>query len=264
MAWRGGRITVFSPSSAAITALNSRVFSEDSVWVDGNLIQPRTQTRVAMLHKPARVTSTARDPQGKADLQPWLRQLPEGMFPVGRLDRETTGLLLFTDNGDLANALLRPTHHAIKRYWLWLDEEFTPDDSRLSAMTQLNSDFDRVDAAVLYYQDEAGAQLHLTLSEGKNRQIRRLCSALNLRLQHLHRFAIGPLGLDSLPSGQLRQLNPSEIHLLWQAAGGRSHVEQAQLAALYREAAEDRAAGTPHRRLETFLSGYDLTPRTAF
>lgn len=257
-AWQQGRISLRSEGTCSTPPLSSRVFAGDTVEVDGAPVHPRTTSQVAMLHKPPRVTSTVRDPQGKADLQPWLGQLPRGMFPVGRLDRETTGLLLFTDDGDLANALLRPAHHTPKRYWLWLDEHFEHNDPRLARMTEANLEFDCVDRVGVLHQGENGAELIFTLSEGKNRQIRRLCSALGLRLNHLHRLSFGSLELSPLASGSLRSLTDSEVTALWSAAGGRSSIEQAQLAALYREAADCRAAGEPQERLEAWLSGFSL------
>lgn len=91
--------------------------------------------RTYLLNKPKNVTSTARDPDRKRDVSEWLTAMAPGAFPVGRLDRETTGALLFTTDGDLATAILRPDHQTRKTYWLWLNEYLLPSDTRLEGFT---------------------------------------------------------------------------------------------------------------------------------
>ena len=253
-AWAENRIRLLSFDGAAgQPTLESRVFEDDRVQLDGQVLLPRRQQSVSMLHKPAGVTCTCRDPDGLPDLAPWIRAMPEGMYPIGRLDRDTSGLLLFSTDGDLANSLLQPVHKTLKRYRLWLDEPLGPDDPRLRAMITPSPNYDCARQVTAPVPVACGAELILTLDEGKNRQIRRLCYALRLRLVGLHRLSVGPLTLGSLPVGEFRILDGAEVEALWDATGGRASTEQAQLAALRRDAADRRAEGQPDRRLEAWL-----------
>ena len=232
------------------------VFEEDEVRLDGHLVAPRTSHTHAVLNKPLGVTSTARDPDGKADLSPWLERMPAGTFPIGRLDRMTSGLLLFTSDGDLANAVLRPEHHTDKLYWLWLNEHVTDDDPRLLALLrgiEIQGRLARAERVSVLARTPHVTELNVTLREGRNRQIRRMCRALDFYLVGLHRKAIGPIHAPDLPLGAFRHLDPHEVEALWGATGGREHVRQRKLRALVRHAARQRAAGKPHARLEAWL-----------
>jgi len=257
-AWRRGRVTVVRAGTVGLRLpLDELVFEEDVVCLDGVAIVPRRQHAHAMLNKPRQVTSTARDPAGKADLSRWLYQMPSGVFPVGRLDRPTTGLLLFTTDGDLSNAVLRPDHHTRKVYWLWLNEPVADDDPRLRALMQgveICGHAARARDVTVKHRTADFTELWVTLEQGRNRQLRRMCRALNLRLQHLHRSAVGPLELGDLGPGDWRSLRPEEVEALWQCAGGRETVFARKVAALRRRAARARAALDPHYRLEAWLS----------
>jgi 23S rRNA pseudouridine2605 synthase len=254
-AWSQGRIRLHAaPADSArpVLGLNHLVYEGDAVELDGVGLCLRSEQRAAMLNKPPAVTSTARDPLGQSDLTPWLARLP-GMFPVGRLDRETTGLLIFTTDGELADVVLQPATHVDKKYWLWLNEELSPDDPRLRAMTQPSSDFDCAKHVELLHHTPDHAQLELTLDQGKHRQIRRLCRALGLRLLHLHRRSFGPLSLGDLALGEARPLTEAELSALWAAVGGHERVRAAQVSALLRHAAQARQRGQPDTRLEAWL-----------
>lgn len=254
-AWCDGRIRVQTASGVAgeVLELNHLVYEGDVVELDGRRLVPRAEHFTGMLNKPAKVTSSARDPLGQADLSPWLARMPRGAFAVGRLDRETTGLLLFTTDGELADAVLQPRRHTDKLYWLWLNEEFTVDDPRLTSMTQPSADFDCAKHVSILYQTPDYVELSMTLDQGKHHQIRRLCRALDLRLLHLHRCAVGPISLGDLALGEFRALGATELAALWAAVGGRERVERAQMAALKGHAAKARRAAEPDLRLEAWL-----------
>jgi 23S rRNA pseudouridine2605 synthase len=243
-------------NDARATDPRQLVFANDRVTYRGTHVVPRTDHVYLMLNKPIGVTSSARDPDGHADLAQFLEQMPAGVFPIGRLDRMTSGLLLFTTDGDLAHAVLHPAHHTEKLYWLWLNECVADDDPRLSRLTDGVSVLGRITRAVGVTVLCRGAdftELHLTLNEGQNRQIRKLARALDLRLQALHRKAIGTLELGGLLPGQFRELSPEEVAALWQCTGGRSRVVANQIAALARLAEACRSDGAPHARLEAWL-----------
>jgi hypothetical protein len=121
----------------------------------------------------------------------------------------------------------------------------------------LRQDDPRYDGAVevsVLRSDEHSTELHLTLDQGKHRQIRRMCTALRLRLLHLHRKQIGPLAVGSLELGAIRQLNPVEVGDLWRSTGHTQEASTRKLAALARQAHQLREQGQPHLRLEAWLA----------
>jgi pseudouridine synthase len=256
--WLVGRLSVLSAGARAalVLPLETLVFAEDRVLLDGARIEATAQPAYALLNKPKHVTSSARDPEGKRDLSEYLRAMPAGCAPVGRLDRETTGLLLCTSDGDLANAVLRPDHQTTKTYWLWLDDELMNDDPRLKALLTGVSHHGvllRAHSARITAKSEHATELELCLTQGKKRQIRHMCRALGLHLVHLHRRQIGPLTDAGLELGSWRLLAEAEVEALWQAVGGRADLRERKVRALRRQAQQARAAGTPHTRLEQWL-----------
>jgi pseudouridine synthase len=255
-AWSEERIRVHPSAPGTerrVLGLNHLVYEGDAVELDNERLSPRAEHFAAKLNKPAAVTSTAKDPLGQADLTPWLGCMPAGAFAVGRLDRETTGLLLFTTDGELADAVLQPARHTDKKYWLWLNEELGPGDPRLDAMTQPSERFDCAKHVSVVRCTPDHTELEVTLDEGKHHQIRRLCKALGLRLMHLHRRSIGPITLDGLSLGECRPLDAAEVAALWDSVGGQARIREAQIAALVRHAREARERGTADARLDAWL-----------
>jgi 23S rRNA pseudouridine2605 synthase len=260
-----GRVTVCvpGPGGSLRAAADWLVFEGDIVALDGDVVRSRTQHHYLVMNKPRYVTVTASDPDGRADLSAWLRQMPKGVFPVGRLDRETSGALLCTDDGDFANAILQPDHHTNKLYWLWLNEHLADDDPRLLAFVggvQLNKDSEllRAVCALVFNRTSDYTELHVTLDEGKNRHIRKMCNLLGLHLLHLHRKAIGSLCIDGLATGQWRALSATEVEGLWSSCGGAARVTRNKIRALTQMAAAARDSGKPNTRLEQWL---DHCPR---
>ena len=257
--WQAGRLRVVGPQSDEPIALGleALAFHEDRLLLDGVPLGPPPPRVYAILNKPKHVTSTACDPHAKSDLSPYLRAMPAGCFPVGRLDRETSGLLLFTNDGDLANAVLRPDHETTKTYWLWLDDLLTTSDPRLAHLMQgvpHDGELLRAKQARIVVQHEYATELELTLTQGRKRQIRHMCRVLDLHLQHLHRCRIGPLSDAGLALGAWRLLLPAEVEALWSAVGGRARLRQRKVAALFRQAQAAREAGAPLLRLEDWLA----------
>ena len=256
--WHADRVRVITPEAdePRPLSLETLIFDEDRVLVDGLVVGPAAAPVHALLNKPKFVTSTASDPRGKSDLSPYLRAMPPGCFPVGRLDRETTGLLLFTNDGDLATAVLRPDHSTSKSYWLWIDEPLADDDPRLARMVSgIIHDGQLLSAtnARIRARSEYASELELTLTQGKKRQIRHMCRLLDLQLVHLHRYRIGSLSDAGLAIGAFRMLGSAEVEALWDAAGGRVALRERKVAALIRHAAEARELGTPLARLDRWL-----------
>ncbi len=236
------------------------VFDRDQVFFRDRLVSPRAQHDHLILHKPVGVTTTRSDPDGRTDLLPWLAQMPQGLFPVGRLDRDTSGLLLLTSDGDLAQAILLPSHHTEKLYELHLDQELSPGDPRLPQLCEGvrvvgESDLLRANSVTIVKRSERTV-LQLSLCQGRHRQIRKMCHALGLRLVALHRVAIGPLRVDGLEPGAFRQLRPDELEALWESTGGKRRVLLRKLAALARRAARSSARGRPEPRLDAWLAAH--------
>jgi len=257
--WAAGRLRVRTPESEEprLLPLEALVFEDDQPLLDGAPLVSSAAPVYALLNKPKFVTSTARDPNGKSDLSGYLRAMPAGCFPVGRLDRETSGLLLCTSDGDLANAVLRPDHETTKTYWLWLDDVLETGDPRLARFTlgvEHQGELLRAKHARIIAQREYATELELTLTQGRNRQIRHMCRLLDLHLEHLHRARIGPLSDAGLALGDWRLLSSLEVDALWSAVGGRADLRRRKVAALVHQASEARAAGTPLLRLEAWLA----------
>ena len=183
----------------------------DRVTVDGAEVRPHSGG-VWMLHKPAGVVSTARDPQGRPTVLDFVKQhgITARLFPVGRLDRDTTGLLLLTDDGDLAFKLTHPSWGMEKEYEAEVGRALTP--AELESL-QSGVDLDDGRTAPCQVQLETSASgivLRLVLHEGRKRQIRRMLQALAVPLLHLHRVRVGPLHLAALSPGSLRSLDAAE------------------------------------------------------
>ncbi len=254
----GDSVRLFSPARCVELELSERyVFDEDRVFVDGVELLHQVTPHAFALNKPRSVTVTTRDPKGKQDLSKWLRALPSGVFPVGRLDRETTGLLLLTNDGDLASVLTRPEHHVRKSYWLWLNESLSNQDQRLVSWMEgmtLRGRLARAETVRVLTQTEDMSELLVELSQGIHRQIRRMCRASDLRLLHLHRRSIGPINVGELELGQVRPLQKTEVDALWACAGGRQRLFDLKVDALVRKARQARGEGRPFERLERWLT----------
>ncbi|MEZ4221979.1 MAG: pseudouridine synthase [Polyangiaceae bacterium] len=257
---------VVTVGGAVCTDAERLVFEDDAVMLNERLLSPRTEHEHFAFHKPRSVTSTTRDPRGKADLSRFMASLPRGVFPVGRLDRETTGLMLFTSDGDLANAVLHPDHGTTKSYWIWLDDHVPDDDERLRTMqagVQVGSDWLRVEGVQVEHRSEDFTELSVTLHEGKNRHLRRLCRALDFHLVGLHRRRVGPIELGALAPGSFRPLHDDEVTALWRTTGGRKRVLQRKVRALHRLAKQQRAPAVQQERLERWLAAHEKSEDAA-
>ncbi len=219
---------------AGAVALNGVVITEpgtrmdperDALTVNDKPVRPplpeRRDFTYVLLHKPVRVVTTADDPEGRTTV---LDLLPEELkrlrlFPVGRLDYFSEGLLLITDDGDLTNRLTHPRHHLSKIYEVRLRELPAPEHLRRMRTGMTLAEGERLAPMEAEVVSRRPVVLRLTLRQGINRQIRRACRDLGLTILRLTRISLGPLVLGDLPAGESRLLTPAEIHELRSATG---------------------------------------------
>jgi 23S rRNA pseudouridine2605 synthase len=202
---KAGRVTV----NGELGQLNTFVARGDRVELDG---EPLTAQRLAyvLLHKPAGTVTTARDPQGRPTVVE-LVDLPERVVPVGRLDADTTGALLLTNDGPLAHRLAHPRYGVEKVYEVEVEGE--PDDAALRRLAEGVELEDGVTAPARARR-LGPSLIELTLHEGRNRQVKRMCEAVGHPVRRLHRSRYAGLALGELRLGDWRELEPDEIKRL--------------------------------------------------
>jgi len=189
--------------------LNTFANAGDRVEVDGKQVSAQRLTYV-LLHKPAGLVTTASDPQGRPTVV-GLVSLPERVVPVGRLDADTTGALLLTNDGQLAHRLAHPRYGVEKVYEV--DVEGEPDDGSLRALAA-GLELDDGRTAPARVRRLGPSRFELTLHEGRNRQVKRMCEAIGHPVIRLHRSAYAELTVEGLEPGQWRELEPSELKRL--------------------------------------------------
>ena len=205
-----GRVAV----NGETATLGATVTPDDEVTLDGSTVRlPDTHVYLA-LNKPPGVLTTMRDDRGRRTVAALMPDVP-GLVPAGRLDRDTTGLLLLTNDGDLAHHITHPSSEFEKQYRLTLRNP-VPDESiaALSAGPTLEDGKMRPPRLSNLSHTHHTTTLELTIHEGRNRIIRRACEAVGLRLVSLHRVRVGPVTLGELPQGQYRRLTTAELEAL--------------------------------------------------
>jgi len=214
-----GRVSV---NGAVVTELGSKAdLSSDVVAVDGKLI-PRPRLLYVLMNKPAGYVTTVRDPHASRSVMQLLPELPARVFPVGRLDKETSGVLLFTNDGALANRLTHPSHGVPKTYRAVV--KTTPSDAALEKLrkgVRLEDGMTApADVRVLGQDRKSGrCTLELVLKEGRNRQVRRMLEAVGHPVEELARTRFGPLSTHRLPKGACRMLSKAEVERLLRLVG---------------------------------------------
>ncbi|MGZ5292086.1 MAG: pseudouridine synthase [Actinomycetota bacterium] len=211
-----GRVEV----NRRVAELGDRVDPEqDEVRVDGRRISVDPDLRYVVLHKPRGVTTTMRDAHAERDLRAFLPKGPR-VFPVGRLDRETEGLLLLTNDGDLAHRLAHPRHGVEKEYLAEVDGAPTQRQlGRLRRGVPLEDGLARASEARAVGRTGGRGAVRVVLTEGRKREVRRMLEAVGLPVRRLVRTRVGPVRLGGLRPGELRDLEPNEVRALYRAAG---------------------------------------------
>jgi 23S rRNA pseudouridine2605 synthase len=196
--------------------LNTFVESGDRVEVDGALVAAQRLAYV-LLNKPPGTVTTARDPQGRPTVVE-LVDVPERVVPVGRLDADTTGVLLLTNDGPLAHRLAHPRYGVEKVYEAEVEGE--PDDEALRRLGE-GVDLDDGPTAPARARRLAGSKIELTLHEGRKHQVKRMCAAVGHPVLRLHRSRYAGLTIEGLERGEWRELEPDEVERLREAGARR-------------------------------------------
>jgi len=217
-----GRVSV---NGRVVTALGTKVDpARDHVKVDGRLIRPPEQKVYLAFYKPRGVVTTLSDPQGRRTVKDFLSRVHERVFPVGRLDYATEGLLLLTNDGDLAEHYLHPRHGVPKVYKVLVEGDF-PDElvkqleegvfieERPGAPARRTAPA-RVRRLRMLRRPKLRTMIEITLREGRNRQIRRMLERVGREVVYLCRTAVGPVTLTGMRVGEMRELTRKEIEAL--------------------------------------------------
>jgi pseudouridine synthase len=223
-----------------VTELGTKVDpAVQKVTCDGRPVVPDQKVWV-MLNKPVGVICTSDDPEGRERVLDLVSDIPGRVYTVGRLDVMSEGLILITNDGDLAHRLMHPRHHIEKKYQVWIDRELTPDEidrmlkglncrgEKLKALRVMPLESRRgfqprsEKPTNVSRANEAGSLVcgyTLTLGEGRNRHIRRMMEVLDCKVVRLLRVSVGPLRLEKLRTGEHRELAPHEVAELRKSVG---------------------------------------------
>jgi 23S rRNA pseudouridine2605 synthase len=215
---RDGRVTV---NGRVVTELGSKADVErDHIKVDGKLITRKETHRYILLYKPKEVMTTVEDPQGRRTVIDLVRGVRERIYPVGRLDFHSEGLVLLTNDGDLAYKVSHPTHGSVKTYHVkvrGVPEERLVDKLRrgitLDGKRTLPCEIDRIKTTGKG-EEEGNSWFEVKLREGRTQQIRKMFQAVGHPVSKLRRVAIGPISDPQLTPGVWRELSEREVRML--------------------------------------------------
>lgn len=212
-----GRVTV----DGKVAIPGTRVDAQTAViHVDGVRIPTARETVVLALHKPRGVVSAMSDPQGKPCVGDYVTDRPERVFHVGRLDVDTEGLLLLTNDGELANRIAHPSHGVAKTYVATVSGQVDPSlRVRLRKPVDLDDGPVTVDSCRIVDTSDERSVVEVTLHEGRNRIVRRLFDALGFPVTRLVRTQVGPVRLTGMKRGTLREITGKELQQLYTQAG---------------------------------------------
>ena len=209
-----GRVKV---NKKVVTELGTKVDEDnDKVFLDGELIRPEKKLYYIMLNKPKGYVTTAKDKFDRKTVLELVSDVEARLYPVGRLDYDSEGLLLLTNDGDFAYKMTHPTQHIPKKYHAVV--EGIADLGHVLKLRQgveIDGYLTKPAKVEIKETRERTTQLNITISEGKNRQIRRMCEAVGLPVIKLTRVSVGSVMLGNLPKGKWRHLTEAEVNLLY-------------------------------------------------
>lgn len=204
-----GRVSI----NGKVATLGENVEETDEVLVDGNpLSREEKKEEYYIMNKPKGVICTVSDDRGRKTVMDLLPETAGRVFPVGRLDYETEGLLIFTNDGDLAFRLTHPTSEIPKTYLVRIEGTMTEKDlNPIRSGVELDGVLTKKCKAHIVETDKAYTKVHITITEGRNRQVRRMFEAIGRSVAFLKRVSIGRLKLTGLDRGEVRPLTEQEI-----------------------------------------------------
>jgi len=211
-----GRVRI----NGEVAGIGAKTSKGDEILLDGRPLGHPEKITYVLLHKPRGYVTTVKDTHNRRTVLDLLPDLGARLYPVGRLDKDTEGLLLLTNDGELCNRLLHPSKQISKTYFVEVAGHLPP-----AAVAAFRQGIELADGPTLPAKVESVSMLHsstsflLTIREGRNRQIRRMCTAVGLSLLYLKRVALGPLTLSDLPVGSHRYLSEDEVKALYDAVG---------------------------------------------
>jgi len=213
-----GRVAV---NGQIVQALGTRVTpGQDVVTVDGKVVQREERLVYLLLNKPKGYVTTVKDPQRRHTVMDLLHDVPERVFPVGRLDYETEGLLLLTNDGDFAYRMTHPKFGLLKTYVATVQGKVTEERlQQLRQGVQLEDGMTAPAQVKLLRQEKRKAVVEIGIHEGRNRQVRRMFQAIRNPVLELRRTAVGPLTLQGVAVGEYRYLRKEEKKQLGQRLG---------------------------------------------
>ena len=216
---KAGRITVNGRPAQPGNPVNP---DRDVVAIDGVRVplSSKRENIYIMLNKPRGYVTTTSDELGRRCVTELVEDLGERVYPVGRLDKNSEGLLLMTNDGQFANLMMHPSHHVSKTYRVTVRPDITEDQVvALSTGVDIGEERKTLPAQVHVLEKVPGrVVLQITITEGRNRQIRRMCEAVGLEVARLKRMSVGPVRLGMLQPGKWRELKKSEVIALRNAA----------------------------------------------
>lgn len=202
--------------------LGDKASPKDIITVDGERIYiPKKKNFIyIMMNKPRGYVTTVSDEQNRKCVMDLFENMNERIYPVGRLDRNSEGLLLFTNDGEFANGIMHPSRHISKTYRVTVRPDIN--DEQLVRLSEgIEIDGKKTLPAVVNVLDKTPGRvvMTITIKEGRNRQIRRMCEAAGLEVARLRRISIGPLKLGMLKPGAYRELTAEELRAIRNAIG---------------------------------------------
>jgi len=190
---------------------------KDIITLDGEKIYvaKKRQLYYIMLHKPRVYVTTMSDELDRKCVTELLTKVPERVYPIGRLDKNSEGLLLFTNDGNFANDIMHPSRHIAKTYRVTVRPDINDEQLiKLASGVEIDGKMTKECSVVVLDKQPGRVVLQMTIHEGRNRQIRKMCEAVGLEVARLKRTAIGPIKLGMLKPGEYRELKPDELRAL--------------------------------------------------
>ncbi len=205
-----GRVTV---NGTVVTQMGVQINEMlDTVTADGEIIRPEEEKHYIAYNKPVGEITTVSDPEGRATVMDKFTDYPVRLFPVGRLDYDSEGLLLLTNDGEMMNRVLHPSHEVLKVYWTKVSNHVSPEEiSMLRRGVMIDGKMTSPASVRVIRENTFDTVLLIGIHEGRNRQVRRMVEAINHKVVSLRRVVFGPVSLGDLPAGMWRPLTPDEI-----------------------------------------------------